>query len=165
MELCPACGRTALVADLCRACGYRRVRRVQAPDADLALDEPEVLPLDALIIEADPESFEDQPLDLLEPEPEIEPMPGLEQTALEPHAIKPPPPPPKAPTAFVYSVCPGCQSEQPDPAPTFCETCGFRLRVARKTADEDKIRCGECGVRNSKDRSRCTNCGCRLRTD
>lgn len=67
------------------------------------------------------------------------------------------------PSVFAYSTCPECQTPQPDPVPTFCESCGFRLkRKIRGGQGEEPKKCRECGVRNASDRVSCLNCGTKL---
>lgn len=69
------------------------------------------------------------------------------------------------PTDFVMSACPSCGETQPQPAPSFCEACGTRLRkpgAKRAFAGEASKRCGECGLTNRQEAVNCTNCGTRI---
>lgn len=69
------------------------------------------------------------------------------------------------PQSFQYKVCPGCQAEQPEPPPTFCENCGERLKLKSRSKakeDADRIKCRECGVPNRPDAGHCINCGFKL---
>jgi hypothetical protein len=150
----------------------------------LELDALEELPMDALfapdeegtdpglaILQGEPEPLDLSALDIIEEEaiPLIE---GFEVTAIEeraPRRRKPGDPSVArrpAVAEFVFTACPSCQTEQPDPAPPFCETCGQRLRKPGKRGARDAIsktkRCGECGIGNYEEDSVCTNCGSRL---
>lgn len=93
------------------------------------------------------------------------PMPGLEMTSIEPTRRRRGAPVSKktstADEGFVYSVCPGCNSPQPQPVPKFCEQCGTKLRMKSKSADSDaeSKKCRECGVVNHADAKFCINCG------
>jgi hypothetical protein len=63
-------------------------------------------------------------------------------------------------------ICPSCQTEQPDPAPRFCDACGLALPKLRRaapavTADAVVVRCQECGAQASS--RRCRGCGARVR--
>lgn len=143
--------------------------------------EPEPLPLDALAI------VEGEPLGLVEVQVEerVERMEGLETwervevevatglegletTELDPRGVKDKAPPSEGPVVFQYRVCPGCQAEQPDPPPAFCDNCGERLKLKAKGKgkgqdDGDRIKCRECGVPNKTDAGNCINCGFKLK--
>ena len=63
-------------------------------------------------------------------------------------------------------ICPSCQSEQPDPAPRFCDACGLALPKLRRAAapasgQAPDVRCQECGVVATA--RRCRGCGARVR--
>lgn len=96
----------------------------------------------------------------------------LDEPAEGPATPRPPAPPSTAPPPDAGVTCNHCGHAHTTTT-RFCDACGLRIdRItqlapaappARRASDDDEtLRCRECGVTNSAERSRCTNCGCRL---
>lgn len=154
------------------------------PDALIEQEAPMELPMDALIMEdsPDPIMLDESALSIeparVEQEDAIELLDGFEATGLEERAARPKREGEARKKAlrpeFVFTSCPSCGTQQPDPAPAFCEACGQRMRAKKKegaAAVPAKVRasdasrskrCGECGYKNYEDASSCTNCGMRI---
>jgi hypothetical protein len=143
----------------CGLCGYEEAPVYELPIE--ALDEIEPLDLGAI---EDPGPLELEHSELSEPVPLVE---GFEGTMIEERARprrKDAAKPKKESAPFVHRVCPSCAATVPEPNPTFCEACGYKLVSKRKTAaaEEATKRCGDCGTKNAPDRGICRNCGSRL---
>ncbi len=128
-------------------------------------DEPPVLSLDALTPLA-PDALQPLPTD---PSPPMAAAPPavVRGTAVQGAVVPVAPPAEGAAPAFVVRSCPSCQAPVNEGGGAFCESCGLKLpklktkgvKAKKKRADDEIVKCFDCGCKNSGDRTLCRDCG------